>query len=48
MNRRRNVDYSTMYRALDLLMADGLDDMELYFILKLAGSSVTARKRELR
>ena len=31
MNRRRNVDYSTMYRALDLLMADGLDDMELYF-----------------
>ena len=31
MNRRKNVDYSTMYRALDLLMADNLDDMDLYF-----------------
>ena len=31
MNRRRNADYSTMYRALDFLMTDSLDDMNLYF-----------------
>ena len=30
MNKRKNVDYSTMHRALDLLMADNLDDMDLY------------------
>ena len=31
MNRRKIVDYSAMYRSLDLLMADNLDDMDLYF-----------------
>lgn len=31
MNRRKNVEYSAMYRSLDLLMADNLDDMDLYF-----------------
>ena len=31
MNRRKNVDYSAMYRSLDLLMTDSLDDMDLYF-----------------
>ena len=31
MNRRKNVDYSAMYGSLNLLMADNLDDMDLYF-----------------
>ena len=40
MNTRKLTDYSTMYRALDQLMAAGLPQTELYFAI---GGTVCAR-----